>query len=96
MSALVSTFLDISLGKGKYLFFLVAWTDYESNIKQELDKQWQPFGSHLGIDGTIIRAYDQHSNETYQETLQKQWPRDIAKRMKQEQDPFPFGYRPIV
>ena len=48
MSALVSTFLDVSLGKGKYLFFLVAWTDYESHIKQELDKQWQPFGSHLG------------------------------------------------
>jgi hypothetical protein len=97
MTAVVSTFLDVDLGKGRYLFFLVTWTDYQSQIKQELDKNWLPFGADLGVDGTAIRAYDQAINSTMDEVHMKPWPPKVLDQMQREQDPYmliidrPFG-----
>jgi hypothetical protein len=88
MSAVVSTFLDVELGKGKYLFFLVAWDDYETAIREQLDKQWLPFGADLGVDGTAIRAYDQMIKSTWDEVQKKEWPDPIRERMESEQDPY--------
>ena len=88
MTAIVSTFLDVELGKGKYLFFLIALSDYESAIREQLDKQWLPFGADLGVDGTAIKAYDQKMKSTWDEIQQKKWPDAIRERMESEQDPY--------
>ena len=88
MTAIVSTFLDIDLGKGKYLFFLITMSDFESKLTEELDKQWPIFGEALGVNGTAIRSFSKKTNQTYDEVFQKPWPLGIAARMLKEQDPY--------
>lgn len=51
MSELVSSFLDVQLGKQKYLFFLITWADYVTKLSKVLDEQWQAFGADLGHAG---------------------------------------------
>ncbi|NQU56365.1 MAG: hypothetical protein HQ513_03960 [Rhodospirillales bacterium] len=48
MSEQVSTFLPVEIGKMNYLFFLITWNEYASQIAEELDKQFAPFGEDLG------------------------------------------------
>ncbi|SDR62402.1 hypothetical protein SAMN05444161_0406 [Rhizobiales bacterium GAS191] len=88
MTAVVSTFLDTELGKGKYLFFLVTFTDFESKLTAELEKQWLPFGSALGVDGTAVRAYFKRENQTFDEVQKKSWPSEVCDQMAKEQDPY--------
>ena len=88
MSELVSSFLDVQLGKQKYLFFLITWNDYVTTLSDELDKQWQAFGADLGPSGTVVRAYRQHAKKSFDEVMAKQWPEEIFKRFGLEQDPF--------
>lgn len=88
MSELVSSFLDVQLGKQKYLFFLITWNDYVTMLSDELDKQWQAFGADLGPSGTVVRAYRQHAKKSFDEVMAKQWPKEIFRRFGLEQDPF--------
>ena len=55
MSEIVSTFVNVDLGKSKYLFFLVRANDYENNIRKAIDENWLPFGQALGENGAAVR-----------------------------------------
>ncbi len=88
MSELVSSFLDVELGKQKYLFFLITWNDYVTELSKVLDEQWHAFGADLGLNGTVIRAYRQHAKKSFEEVMAKRWPEDIQARFGNEQDPF--------
>lgn len=88
MSELVSSFLDVQLGKQKYLFFLITWADYVTKLSKVLDEQWQAFGADLGPRGSVIRAYQQHAKNSFEEVMAKPWPKEIRKRFDNEQDPF--------
>jgi hypothetical protein len=88
MSELVSSFLDVELGKQKYLFFLITWNDYVTELSKVLDAQWQAFGADLGTNGTVIRAYQQHAKRSFEQVMAKRWPEDIQTRFGNEQDPF--------
>ena len=88
MSELVSSFLDVQLGKQKYLFFLITWNDYVTTLSKVLDDQWQAFGADLGPRGSVIRAYQRHAKNSFGEVMAKTWPKDIRERFDNEQDPF--------
>src|SRR5215831_9272568 len=88
MSELVSSFVDVQLGKQKYLFFLVTWNEYVTTLSKVLDEQWQAFGADLGPNGSVIRAYQRHAKTSFGEVMAKQWPEDIRTRFDNEQDPF--------
>jgi hypothetical protein len=81
MSEVVSTFVNVDRGKSKYLFFLVRVNDYESTIKEEIEKNWLPFGEALGVNGTAVKAYDQKKNSTYGEVTKKPWPTKLLDQM---------------
>src|SRR5437660_919517 len=88
MSEVVSTFVNVDRGKSKYLFFLVRVNDYESTIKEEIEKNWLPFGEALGVNGTAVKAYDQKKNSTYGEVTKKPWPAKLLDQMWSARDGF--------
>jgi hypothetical protein len=88
MSEVVSTFVNVDRGKSKYLFFLVRVNDYESTIKEEIEKNWLPFGEALGVNGTAVKAYDQKKNSTYGEVTKKPWPTKLLDQMWSARDGF--------
>lgn len=71
MSGIVSTFLDTQLGKGKYLFFLIMWLDFESDITKALNDNWEKFGEAIGTDGLAIRPFSKSNDKTYDEVQKK-------------------------
>ena len=88
MSELVSSFLDVQLGKQKYLFFLITWNDYVTSLSKTLDDQWEAFGADLGPNGTVIKAYERYAKDNFENVMAKAWPPDIQNRFYSEQDPF--------
>ena len=88
MSGIVSTFLDTQLGKGKYLFFLIMWLDFESDITKALNDNWEKFGEAIGTDRLAIRPFSKSNDKTYDEVQKKEWLAEIAARMSKEQDPY--------
>ena len=85
MSEKVSTFVNVSAGKVRYLFFLVTWNDFASPIREQLEKQLDPFGEALGELGKVVQGY---SNSTFNEVVAKDW--DLEQRAQLENDPDPF------
>lgn len=89
MSELVSSFLNVQLGRQKYLFFLITWNDYVTTLSKALEEQWHAFGADLGENGRVVRSYQQHAKKSFDEVVQgKQWPKEICERFFKEQDPF--------
>lgn len=88
MSEQVSTFLDIEIGKMKYLFFIVTWNDYVTQVGKELDKQFSAFGEDLGPTGKVIKSYKSAARTSFAEVMNKNWPNEIKKRFNSEQEPF--------
>ncbi len=88
MSEQVTSFIRVEVGDSRYLFFLVTWNDFVTPITEELQKQREPFGEALGLRGSVIQAFKSARNSTFNQVVAKQWPQDIVKRMKTEQDPF--------
>ena len=88
MSEIVSSFLDVQLGKQKYLFFLITWAEYVTTLSKELDDQWKAFGADLGPNGKDIQAYQRHAKDNFENVMAKGWPEDIQNRFANEQDPF--------
>jgi hypothetical protein len=88
MSEQVSTFMDVDVGVKKYMFFIVTWNDYVTQLGEELDKQFVAFGEDLGTTGSVIKAYKSAARESFQEVVEKSWPVEIKKRLEKEQDPF--------
>ena len=57
MSEKVSTFLNVELRGYRYLFFLVTWNDFVSEIRRELESQIEAFGEVLGPSGAVVQAF---------------------------------------
>lgn len=87
MSAKVSSFEKVKVGAYDYLFFLVAWNDYETSLKEELSRNFEKFGEHIGTEGLIVQAYDKDKWATGEQILEKDWG-DLAARLQNEQEPF--------
>lgn len=88
MSEKVSTFLNVELRGYRYLFFLVTWNDFVSEIRSELERQIEAFGEVLGPSGAVVQAFKSMSRKTYEEVVGKQWGEKIAKQIRSDPDPF--------
>jgi len=88
MSARVSLFRPVKIGDFNYLFFIVGWTDYQTELKQEVRKQFDAFGADLGVTGKVVEAYDQRTQETFKEIKAKDWPTEFRHRLEREFNPL--------
>jgi hypothetical protein len=80
--------MDVDIGTKKYLFFIVTWNDYVTQVGEELDRQFVAFGEDLGITGSVIKAYKSAARESFLEVMEKSWPDEIRRKFDKEQDPF--------
>jgi len=87
MSARVSSFEKVKLGDYDYLFFLVAWDDYETTVKEQLDDNAEKFGENIGTAGLIVQAYDKDKWATAKQIVDKDWG-ELNERIRSEQEPF--------
>ncbi len=88
MSALVSTLVNEDLGGGRYLFALIAWNEYGTDVHDEFTRQAQAFGLDLGVTGTLVQPYPQRMFDVADEVLAKPWPTEILERFHTDQDPI--------
>ena len=91
MSERVSTFLPIEIGNKSYLFFIVTWNDYVTQVGEELDKQFAAFGEDLGPTGKVVKSYKSAARTSFSEVMKKIWPDEIRERFNSEQEPFMLG-----
>jgi hypothetical protein len=87
VSALVSTLVNEDLRGGRYLFALIAWNEYGTDVHDEFTRQAQAFGLHLGDAGTLVQPYPQRMFDVAKEVLGKPWPPEILDRFHHDQDP---------
>jgi hypothetical protein len=88
MSEQVTSFISVKARDFEYLFFLVSWNEYVTAITEELEKQADPFGQELGLEGAVVRAFRSARGETFRQVQEKDWPGSVRERMDSEQDPF--------
>jgi hypothetical protein len=88
MSAKVSSFEKIQLGEYEYLFFLVAWSDYESSVREHLNQHLEKFGERIGEQALVVQSYAKDAYGTAEQMLSLSWEPDLRSRMEQEQEPF--------
>ena len=88
MSALVSSFIPVDVGRRKYLFFLVAWNDFQNSITEAVAQNREAFGESLGLHATVVQAYKGASYKVAEEVKHKAWPPDVDRRMGEEHYPF--------
>jgi hypothetical protein len=88
MSALVSSFIPVDVGRRKYLFFLVAWNEFINPITEAVAQNREAFGESLGLHATVVQAYKGASYKVAKEVKEKAWPPEVDRRMGEEQYPF--------
>lgn len=88
MSEIVSTFSRVKIGDFNYLFFVIAWNDYMTPMREELNRQLMAFGQQLSIKGKVVTPYNQASDRVYQEILKKNWTKGFRESLKEEHEPF--------
>lgn len=89
MSEKVSAFWPVQMGPSRYLFFIVNWNDYSNSITESLEKNIATFGRDLGLQGTVIQAYENAKAQTFEEIKEKgNWPYDVHARFDSELYPF--------
>src|SRR6185369_5603432 len=88
MSEKVSSFVNVSLGRSRYVFYFVTWNDFVTPIRDQLEKQLDPFGEALGEAGTIVQAFRSMSRHTFEQVLAKQWDAELKEQLRSDPDPF--------
>ena len=88
MSEKVSSFAPIQIGQYDYVFLVVTWANYATDITTQLEKHFEPFGVDVGLKGVVVKAFEKASGDTAKEVLAKDWPEDLRKRLIEEQDPI--------
>lgn len=88
MSEIVSTFSRVEIGDFNYLFFIIAWNDYITPMRDELNKQLIAFGADLSVKGKVISSYDNASYRVYQEVLKKNWNKGFRSSIEKEHEPL--------
>jgi len=87
MTEKVVSFQDVEIrGARKYLLLLVAWNEFQSELRESLGKHSEVLGRAVGRSAAWVEAYDNW--QAYQEIIEKTWPEKIKERMNNEQDPF--------
>ena len=81
LSQKVSTFLNVGGAPYRYTFLLVLFNDYENRVKDELDRQAEPFGADLDTSGMFVRPFPQRKYDIAEEVRLKPWPTEIAQRL---------------
>jgi hypothetical protein len=87
MSAKVSMFAPVKVGGFRYLFLIVGWTDYLTQLKDEMMRQLDAFGADLGTSAMVLQAYKSSEQSTFDEIVAKDWPADFQRRLVDEVDP---------
>jgi hypothetical protein len=80
-------FAPVKLGGFKYLFVIVGWNDYATQLKEEMAKQLDAFGADLATSGLVLQAYKASEHQTFQEILKKDWPAEFRERLNSDVDP---------
>ncbi len=88
MGEQVSTFLPVEIGNKSYLFFIVTWNNYVTQVGDELDKQFAAFGEDLGPTGKVVKSYKSAARTSFSEVMKKIWPNEIIERFHTVQEPF--------
>jgi hypothetical protein len=87
MSEKVVSFQDVETrGAREYLLLLVAWNDFQSQLRESLGRHSEVLAEAVGRKAAWIEAYK--GWQAYEEVLEKSWPEEIKVRMNIEQDPF--------
>jgi hypothetical protein len=88
MSERVSTFLNLEMRGFRYVFILVTWNDFISDIRIQVEAQIDAFGEALGEEGTVVQSFKSASGKNYKQVLAKEWSEPFATRMREDPDPF--------
>jgi hypothetical protein len=87
MTAIVSSFLEVGGAPYRYSFLLVVRNVYEDGVRDELNRQAEAFGADMRGEGLFARAYPQRMYETADEVTDREWPDDLAERLRDDPDP---------
>lgn len=82
MSEQVSTYLNV--GGDRSVFLLVVWNDFQTRVRDELERQAGAFGADMGPKGVFVQPYPHRAFETAQQVLEKPWPEEITARLSDE------------
>jgi hypothetical protein len=71
--------LDLSarIGPYKYIFIIVHGDPFLSAVREELAKQFAPFGEALGDKGAVFAPFESKVASTNEEFYDKAWPEEI-------------------
>ena len=87
MSEKVVSFQDVEIrGAREYLLLLVAWNDFQSELRESLAKHSEVLAKAVGRAAAWVEAYE--GWQAYEEVTKKSWPEQVKVRMDNEQDPF--------
>ena len=87
MSGKVSLFAPAKIGDFRYLFFIVGWNDYATQLKEEMSKQLDAFGADLGTSGEVLQAYKSSEYQTFEEVAGKRWAPEFLEQLQNDVDP---------
>ena len=59
----------------------MLFNDYENRVKDELDRQAEPFGADLDTSGMFVQPFPQRKYDIAEEVRLKPWPTEIAQRL---------------
>lgn len=87
MSAKVSLLAPVTIGRYNYLFVIVGWGDYATQLKEEMAKQLDAFGADLGTSGLVLQPYKASEYQTFSEIMKKDWPSEFRQHLEDEIEP---------
>jgi hypothetical protein len=73
--------LSARIGPYDYIFIIVHGDSFLSNVREELDKQMEPFGEALGAKGAVFTPFKSKLSATNEEFYDKDWPDAIMDRL---------------
>lgn len=88
MSEKVSSFMNVSSGRFRYVFYFVTWNDFVTQIREQLAKQLDPFGEALGERGKVVQAFDSMSRRAFEQVIEKGWSAELKAQISDDPDPF--------
>jgi hypothetical protein len=83
----VSSLKTGTAGDYRWVFILVAFSDYKSDVREEVRRQADAFAADLREMGMWVEAFEQAQWEVAREVLEKQWPNEIREKMEAASEP---------
>jgi hypothetical protein len=79
---------SVTIGRFDYVFIIAVWDEYRSPLREQLDKQSDPFGQELGEKGLVVQAFDNANPQVAAQLLAKDWPYEIRQRIDKDHEPI--------